>query len=220
MRAAAVGAAVLVLVTGCSSRSQSAVERHAQTAGDVMTRDHGPIPARAAALLVTGEVGDTRIDAVDLHGTTWGGSVTLRITVTLTKNFGSPDVSTGCYRYSFSYPRQDDWGRPAGVHCPSGPALRLSAAGLPSGVTDQTRVEVVRAVSGLASSDRGVPQPVAQRIRATIGPAFTVQSGTADGPTSTAFTWVRYGETCLKAQTSAREIDVSRPISGNDCFGG
>ncbi len=219
-RAAVVGAALLVVLTGCSSDSESAVERHAQTAGDVMTRTRGPIPARAAALLVTGNVGDTRIDAMDLHGSTWGGSVTLRITVTRTKEFSSPDISTGCYRFSFAYPRRGDWGEPSGVDCPSGPALRLSAAGLPSAVTDQTRTAVVHALSGLAPNERGVPTTVAQRIRSAIGPAFTVQPGTAEGVASTAFTWVRYGDTCLTAQTSAQAIEVSEPVHGDDCFGG
>jgi hypothetical protein len=219
-RSAVVGAALLVALTGCSSAGESAVDRHAHTAGDVMTRARGPIPARAAALLVTGEVGDTRIDAMEVHGSTWGGSVTLRITVTVTRQFDPPSVSTGCYRYSFAYPRQGDWGVPSGVHCPPGPALHLSAAGLPAGVTEQTRTEVVRAVSAVAAVDRGTPSMVAQRIRAAVGPAFTVQPGTADGTAATAFTWVRYGDTCLTAQTSEQSIEVSQPEHGDDCFGG
>jgi hypothetical protein len=119
-----------------------------------------------------------------------------------------------------AYPRRADWGRPIGVDCPSGPALRLSSAGLPSGVTDQTRAAVVRAVSSLAPAERGAPSAVGQRIRAGVGPAFTVQPGTSSDAAATAFTWVRYGDTCLTAQTSAKEIEVSQPRHGDDCFGG
>ena len=35
-----------------------------------------------------------------------------------------------------------------------------------------------------------------------------------------AFTWVRYGDQCLTAQTSPTEQRVSQPRNGLDCYGG
>ena len=194
------------------------VRRHADVAGTVMSRNRGPVPAGAVAAAVVGTKDDTTIAALTAAGSTWGGTVVLRITVDRgSGTVADVDRASRCFVFRFRFPRTGDDGRPHGAACPAGAPLRLSAAAYPVGVDSSTRIAVTAAVGHLSAADRTVASRVTAALRTAVGRYFVVSAGVlAPG----VFAWVRYGETCLTVQTSARSLQVSAPRQGNDCFGG
>ncbi|MEO9240679.1 MAG: hypothetical protein ABI418_21620, partial [Jatrophihabitantaceae bacterium] len=114
------------LLAGCSvsvSNSARQANQHAEVAGTVMLRSIDPIPAEWAAYQVAGRVGDTTIEAMSATGTTWQGSVVLRITVTIPHTgFGQDETSIRCYSYGFQH-RIEDYQPHRLGHCPAGAAL-------------------------------------------------------------------------------------------------
>ncbi len=225
VRRATVWSAVVAcaLVAGCSTTStprtlRSAVRDHAVTAGQVMTQVRGPLPARAAALAVAGHTADTTVQALTATGTTWGGVVTLRIEVAdANGDFGSDEHATGCFTYRFAFPRDGDYGIPHEVVCGSGSPLDLTSRPLPTGVDAGTRATVVKAIARVAAPQRGHSETVHAALAGALGADYTITSGAEDRGV---FTWVRYGDECLTAQTSPTEQRVSGPMRGPDCDGG
>lgn len=220
-RVAAVGAGLglCAMVVGCASNSPSDAQviRHARTAGEVMTQVRGPLPARAAAARVTGAVDNTVISAAAVHGTTWSGSVTLRITVTLTRTRPHrPDETSRCYRYVFAYPKTSNYGAPHAVSCPHTPAVNVNVPPLPTGVDGTTAAKTSRALNAMSPDARDDPRAIHAALVSALGADYTVTVG-AQRPH---FVWVRYGDQCLTARVSPAVVDVDAPRHGDDCFGG
>ncbi|SHH00224.1 hypothetical protein SAMN05443575_3061 [Jatrophihabitans endophyticus] len=207
-----IGVAVLA---ACSSPAADAVQQHADTAGVVMTRVRGPIPARVAAASVTGTAADTTIDAMAVRGSTWGGSVVLRIVVNRHAVDVRGSTATRCYRYSFAYPRASDWGKAHETTCPTTRPLDVEHPAMPAGVTARTRVVTVRTLAGL-HGDRARAAAVRAALVAALGSDYTVTVGRQ----LPHYVWIRYGDECLTAQVAARTTHVDQPRSGDDCFGG
>ena len=226
MRTAAVVITVsaCVLASGCSASSGSSqlaskVEQHAVTAGNVMTRVRGPLPARAAALQVTGKTPDTTIQALAATGSTWGGVVTLSIEVADNNgSFGTARQVIRCFTYRFAYPRNPDYGMPHPQECGQQPPLDLTSPPLPpNGVDARTRTAVQKALSTLPPTRRGDSDAVKAALAHALGPDYLIEGGSENGG---AFAWVRYGDQCLTAQTSSTEQRVSQPRNGVNCYGG
>ena len=178
----------------------------------------GPLPVRAAALSVTGRGVDDTITAVQASGSTWGGSVTLRITVADPSGaFGSDEHSTACFRYRFTYPRNPDWGTPHQVQCSSNRPLDLNHPRLPAGISDATHKTVVAAVARLTEVQRRSPVDLTQAIQTAIGRYYTIR---ASRHGRGAFAWIRYGDECMSVRTSGAGPRVSNPLQGLDCSGG
>lgn len=213
-----------VLASGCSASSSfsqlgSKVEQHAVTAGNVMTQVRGPLPARAAALKITGQTPDTTIQAIAAKGSTWGGVVTLKIDVTdHNGSFGTAQHVIRCFTYRFAYPRNPDYGTPHPLKCGQRPPLVLTSPPLPpDGVDARTRTAVQKALSTLPPTRRGDSDAVKAALAHALGPDYLIEGGSQHGGS---FAWVRYGDQCLTAQTSPTEQRVSQPRNGVNCYGG
>lgn len=213
-----------VLVSGCAGSHGSnglaaKIDEHAVTAGNVMTQVRGPLPARAVALQVTGQTPYTTIQALTATGSTRGGVVTLKIEVIDEEpSFGTADHATQCFDYRFSYPRNADYRTPHPSSCGQRPPLDLTSPPLPVGIDAGTRTAVQRALGTLSPHQRGQSEAVKATLARALGPDYTIEGGPED---SGVFTWVRYGDQCLTAQTSpTTEQRVSQPRHGPNCYGG
>lgn len=183
-----------------------------------MTQIRGPLPARAAAGRVTGAVNGTTIQAVALHGTTWGGTVTLRISVELDGGapFQQSQRTTRCYRYDFAYPRRSDDGRAHETTCPTTRAIDVDQPPLPAGITAGTRTTARRALTALSADRRNDDTAIRAALVTALGTDYTM-SVSLEIPH---FVWIRYGDGCLTAQVSAHTLHVGQPQFGDACFGG
>lgn len=210
-----------VVLAGCAmaeNGAASSVSQHAVTAGIVMTRSRGPLPARAVALAVAGHGIDDTIDALAADGTTWGGSATIRISVeNHNGTFGSIEDSSACFRYRFTYPRASDWGKPHRVNCDEVHVIDLTTPALPAGITATTRQTLLRVDAHLTAMQRSDATELARSVRAALGPDYTI-SGAPEG--SGVFVSVRYGDGCISMDTSEPITRISQPIQGPACFGG
>lgn len=218
-----VGVLTIATVAGCSGggtagTSDDAVADHARIAGTVMTRDRGPLPARAAAVEVTGQTSDTTIAALAATGSTWGGTITLRIVVSGTSGTsGSEDRASGCFTYHFAYPRTDDNGHPHEVSCGSRRPLDLTQPPQPTGVTASTRRVVTQVLMHLSAIDRAAAPAVRRSLSRALGADYTIDVGNQD---HVVLGFVRYGEQCLTIAASRAHTTVKGPLHGDDCFGG
>ena len=216
----ALASATLCVACGSSSQgggaAAQAVASHAAEAGIVMTRGQRPISARSAAALVVGSNGDTRIDALQAEGTTYRGTVVLRISVDQNSGLVSHQQSTECFDYRFRH-RLDDHVPHPRPSCPSSVPLSLTPSTTP-GVSAQTVRAVRSAVAALPAAQRVRVTPVRQAVLAAVGPGYTVLvQRQADGVQVR----VASGNQCMTATVaSGGAVHTSIPMNGTDCAGG
>lgn len=212
--------ALALMVTGCGAsgvadnRADGAVEAHARTAGVVMHRGYGPVPAKYAAARVAGQVGDTTIDALEARGSTWSGLVVLRISVTdYSENIGASH-SERCFEYRFQRPQPSD--QPKRLdHCPSRPALVLpDPTSLPR-VDQHTRNAIDVALQALPSQDRDDPNSVRSALRTRLGPEYQLEvSREAAGVALR----VMSDDECITGTVAPGSVTLGRPLQGTACF--
>lgn len=219
-------AAVACLLAGACSQAGQAnlkselrarLRQHAETAGNAMTRERGPLPATVIANRVTGggPDSDRTIEALAATGSSVDGEVTLRITVRDDGGvWGEPQQLVECFTYRFNLKER---GTPHKVPCTDTPALDLHDPTVPDRVDDSTRQIVVDALDRLAAQQRAEPATVRAALSEALGPHYSVWSGMQD---SEVFTWVEFGGTCLTVQTTSATQVVSEPLRGKDCSGG
>ncbi|HZZ97982.1 MAG TPA: hypothetical protein VFE19_13245 [Jatrophihabitantaceae bacterium] len=212
--------ATLCVACGSSSlgggSAAQAVASHAGEAGIVMTRGQRPISARSAAALVVGSRGDTRIDALQADGTTYRGSVILRISVEQNSGLVSHQQSTECFDYRFRH-RLDDHVPHPRPSCPSSAPLSLRPSTAP-GVSARTVRAVRRAVAALPAAQRVRVTPVRQAVVAALGPGYTVIAQPQAGGVQVRVT---SGNQCMTATVaSGGAVHTSTPMNGTDCAGG
>jgi len=211
-------AAAAVGLAGCGateSDAERAADRHAETAGTVMLRGFDPVPARDAAWRVAGHVNGTTIEALRADGTTWNGTIVLRITVDRSTAW-TEDSSVRCYEYDLRH-RIDDY-RPHHRDCPKTPPLVLTQPPSPPPLTADALARWRRALAGLAPSERQDPAAVRRATGRVFGPPAVV--GAARIPTGVEV-GVRSGDECVTAvlpPTGAPRLGPS--AHGTDCRGG
>lgn len=217
-RALGLLAAAAVTLAACSaaeSATERAADRHAETAGLVMLRGIDPIPAQDAAWAVAGHVNGTTIEALRAEGTTWRGTVVLRIEVDQSTAWTS-HRATRCYEYDFRH-SIDDF-RPHHRACPRTSPLVLTSPPSPPPLTDAALARLRRTLAALDPAHRRDPTAV-QRATATVfGPpahvgAVRVSTGVELG--------VRSGDECVTAEVPPTGSPIIGPERrGADCRGG
>lgn len=221
----------VLLTSACASnvgrrehRSSSAVDRHASTAGNVMSSGRGPLPTRAAALGVTGhsQAADsaTTITALAAHGTTWNGSVVLRIVVETSDGLGASHRSSACFDYLFRYPRTTDSGVPQAVACQHRQPINLRQPPLPKGISVSTKRTVASVMAHAVTATPFTAALARRDLTQALGSDYTYDVGPEPHEPGTLDGFVRYGEQCLKVHVNDGVSDVTGPFTGDTCFGG
>lgn len=172
------------------------------------------MPATDAAWGVVGTGVDDTITALVATGTTYSGSVVLRISVYSSE----ADQSTTCYRYSFTHSGDDS--RPTKLaSCPTGPALTLTTPA-PEPVVDTTaRLNALTALlHHLTPAQRDDPAAVRKALAAIFPPPIGVYADqTSDG---TLEVGARTFDTCVAGYVSPQMRVSVYPAHGADCHGG
>jgi hypothetical protein len=205
-------------VTGCTAgetASQRSADAHAVTAGEVMSRGgRPPISASDAAWAVVGTGVDDTINALSATGTTYAGSVVLRITV----NHSTFDEYTSCYRYSFKH-SVDDF-RPAKLKtCPTSAPLTLTSPPPEPVVDTPARIAALTALlHHLTPAQRNDPASIRSELVAIFPPPISVYADKiSDG---TVEVGARTFDTCVAAYVSPQDQVSVHPAHGADCHGG
>jgi hypothetical protein len=217
---AAVSLLLLLSLIGCSGArdraSARAADHHADVAGTVLIRGFEPQPSRWAAWTVAGHRGDTTIDAVSATGTTWNGSLVLRITVDLARNGFDRDRTTRCYRYDFRHIDTDDNVPHRLDHCPPTPVLVLTAPPPAPALDAADAHTLAQALNALPA--RTVP--AVQRLLASrFGPPAVTSAAPGVGDITFAVN-DGYGQRCLHGTLPPRGPARIIAAHGTDCRGG
>lgn len=192
-------------------------ERHAVTAGNVMTRSLYPVPAVAAAWEVTGRSRDTTIDALTASGTTWAGSIVLRVDVSLNASTFNADRTTRCYRYTFAH-RIDDATPHALDRCPPGPALVLTAPPPGPDLSATRAAQLDAFLQRLNPAQQHDPTVIAALlVKQFPSPSSTSASQAGIGVVSLR---VAYADRCLLGQLGPGDVVRSTAAHGTNCQGG
>jgi hypothetical protein len=211
-----------VAIAGCAghigqSASRRSVDSHAQTAGIVMTRAPYESPSPTAAWTVAGQSGDTEIEALTANGTTWKGTVVLRITVRIDRGPRPEDLTTRCFRYDFNQADAND-SRPHALSCPSTPALELAS---PPPAPDLGTVQaqsLARALEALTASQRLDVSAVNTLLKSRF-PAPAVTSAAPLDP-DTVSIGVHYADACIIGELPRAGAARLVATHGADCRGG
>jgi hypothetical protein len=219
-----IAAIVALLAVGCSSGARSGptaraqADRTAERAGTVMTRADYAVPSTAAAWQVVGQKGDTTVDVLTATGTTWKGSVTLRVTVDITAGDFEKDTATRCYRFAFDRSDQNDADAHALTRCPTGAAIALASPAAGPALSATEARELGAALGRLSAKQRGAPETVRHLLAGRFPPPSTTTVGRV---TATAVSIdVHYQDRCLIGELPA--IGTPRIVAGagTDCRGG
>jgi len=207
-----------LLTAGCATssvRSREQADAHAVTAGRVMTRTDYAMPSTSAAAMVVGTAGDTTIEALVAAGTTWDGSVLLRIRVRVDPGKFDSDTTTRCYRYDLDH--TTDEARPAPTDCPAtAPLVLTSPPPGPDLSADATALAA--AFDQVPTEQRLNVQYVAGLLRQQFASPAEVMVGLSDPLTMSAT--VSFEDRCLLGilpSTGAARVASAR---GSDCHGG
>jgi hypothetical protein len=221
-RLAGCAAAILLtsMMTGCAAArgpaSARAADRHADVAGTVLVRGFEPQPSRWAAWTVAGQRDDTTIDAMSATGTTWNGSLVLRITVDIARNGFDRDGTTRCYRYDFQHVDTDDNVPHRLDHCPVTPALVLTAPPPAPALDAQDAHALAQALDALPA--RTVPA-VRRVLASRFGPPAVTSAAPGVGNITFAVN-DGYGQRCLHGTLPPRGPARITAAHGTDCRGG
>ena len=196
------------------SSSQRSADKHALTAGEVMVRGIAPIPARDAAWYVVGRGTDDTIEALAASGTTYSGTVVLRITVVSSES----DSSTTCYRYTFTHSMNDIHPDRLGG-CPRTPALTLTTpAPLPDVTSADRLAKLTALLHRLTPAQLADPSSVRSPLVSIFPPPISVATDRA--PDGTFEMEARTVQTCVYATVTTRGQVGVYPGHGTDCRGG
>ena len=182
---AAYGCTVLTVVTlalsGCGAGSlletsaERSADRHATIAGTVMIRDNWQRSANDAAYMVVGRGTDDTIDALKVEGTTYHGTVVLRITVEDSNEFGD-GPATRCYQYIFRH--QGDDQTPARVPC-TGQVVTLTEPLVEPSFDPPAAAKLAGVLRRLVAQHTADAATIQRQVQAAFGPPVTVQAGPA-----------------------------------------
>lgn len=197
----------------------------ANTAGTVMLRGLGPIPAQDAAWQVVGTLSDRSIEALQADGTTYQGTVVLRITTGLDAGQGARPV-TRCYRYLFRR-RIDDVHPQSLASCPTRPALSLTSPPPAVAVTEGTRSTLIAALNTLTPAELNSPAAIRTALLPKFPPPLVlITSGPGTGVNAAIFvtimnTQADFATSCVTAYLApGRPWDVQPVANGPACRGG
>ena len=215
----------LALLAGCGSSgghgnsaggdTDKAADQHARAAGVVLTRSLDPEPSSWAAYAVVGTAGDTTIEALRADGTTYDGTVVLRITVQ--RNAGRFDSASSvrCYRYRLAHTTDD--ATPAQLDCPATGALSLTAPPAAPDLSSAGAKRLTSVLAGLDAQRRSDPAAVRAAVVTAFGPPAIATVGPQGQQLSIN---VRAGERCLIGTLAPTGTPAVRPVQGTDCRGG
>ena len=201
-----------VMVAGCSaghvvtSASARSAAAHATTAGMVMSQDPAERSANDAAWLVVGQNGDTTIEALEATGTTYDGTVVLRITVQGSGTFAD-DTATRCYSYHLVH--RIGASTPTALTCPPVQPVRLtSPAAKPDLTTAAEMSRFHRVLADVRPSGATYAARVVAALTAAFPPPLVVSAAYIQRGVLQAA--VRSSATCLVGYVSAtRQITIS-----------
>lgn len=212
----------LALLAGCGASARtgggsvdSAADQHARAAGVVLTHSLDPEPSRWAAFAVAGTVGDTTIEALQADGTTYAGTVVLRITVE--RNPGQFDSarSVRCYRYRLAHTTAD--ATPLHIDCPATAALALTSPPAAPDLSTAGATRLSTVLARLSVAQRTDQAAVRAAVVAAFGPPAIVTVGRQAAGMSIN---VRAEQQCLLATVAPAGAPAVRPVQGPDCRGG
>ena len=219
-------AIALVMCAGCAgsqhepsqhSRSASEADDHATTAGLAMTNKPYEEPSSAAAFRVVGRKENTTIEALSATGTTWRGSVVLRVTVALDPQLPQPDQTVRCYRYLFDRSSVDD-ARPKRLsQCPDSAALVLSSPAPGPDLTSKAASQLASTLTALPAEKRTAA--VVSTLLVRLYPAPVSTAAEQSGPTTVTFR-VNDENACLLGKLPVRGVAHVVAAVGTDCRGG
>jgi hypothetical protein len=210
-----------VLLAGCGasggagSATDKAADQHAQAAGVVMTRSLDPEPSKWAAYAAVGTAGDTTIEALQADGTTYDGTVVLRITVERNAGQFNSAKSVRCYRYRLAHTTDD--ATPQQLDCPATAALTLATPPAAPDLSTAGAKRLTAVLTTLSSAQRADQAAVRAVVTKAFGPPAIVTVGSQAQEISIN---VRAEEQCLLAMLAPTGAPAVRPVHGPDCRGG
>lgn len=191
-------------------------DKHASNAATAMVQSQFEIPTAYAASNVVGTSSDTTIDAMRATGTTYNGTVVLRITVSIASGMYEGDhYAQRCYEYDFNHTSFSN--EPQQVRCPSGAPLNLQNLP-PLALADTDSPKLLQTLNNIPAANRNNVTVVKEAVTTAFPypKDVTVVSNKNGIEVS-----IKSGTTCLTgAVTSNTAVTVGKVASGYACLGG